>query len=1210
MKKYLLTLCLTMLGFVASWAQWAIDVSTAPVYVEVNGHSGSANVRTFTITTPENASGYTVEVIEVVAEGKTAGQYATGVVEQVAGNNYKVTFSSASTTSVGITRFYLQIKQGGNVVSSTAAMPFEVNVYDQTKARYIVNPGDQKITKSTEKVLIEFAPVSAISSATVTSTFDTSNQGTITVGTELASEDVFNSIASLSIDATNAQIGDKVTIKIAPPSDSYDRNGAAVQPVTFTLTVDQPEFPITYPSLLTEFRVGENWTSTLNAPAGSEYTVEYSITPGYPEDVIGFVWNESDRIHSSLTTKKVGQTQIWTIITPTGGTGTNGEIWADYRPWIRPLDITVREALLQPILTATQGTDANTNKWTPTLKVNIDPKNGDVGNAVFTGDLSNYYDVEYSLEGAIPETATVDPITGLVTVTNIQAAQIFYLVATVTPKKAYEGLCVGGTARAAINVTGSMSQGAYLYRNTDDDWTAYTVDPGGLGGNIFANYHIMDKDANGEFKEVTDTDTKATLLQKFKDATNIKVMGTISSYSVAQLAHAIGTDWAHVDQDRLKTLDMSGCIMVDQFNPSQFPVTRGDFTEAPTTRQLNFVNVKKFVLPRPAIGVENGTVLPAQFNRLFTDLNTNSYSNIESLVIPEGWTEIADGFSRVTSIWGASPYTKLTDLKLPNSMEKIGAFAFSGFHVQVLTMPYNIHRINEGAFATSPMLQDVYFVGPAPEFVHTLAFSGVTQMCNNTVHDQELQGVLDPDITRYEYYNGTNPRVLACILHFPEQYRSYYTDVTREYKRLTAEEASAHGWDQKYSKGYKLYTPEGWTSAFIQQVRNKKIDYNAYVSDQVDYGVKDAYYGLDMIWPSQNQMSTGFAIAQAGYQWSGQPLRTADQYNPSATYENNLVDRRGLYQFIVAMGNADIQFEFELGKWYTIALPFNMTPEQIRMAFGPDTQVCRFSKVTRITEDSQTDPTVKKKIVLEFRKSVMGDITGGEYDGTDFKNDYEHPHAEEGTGSDHDDDYYGTNKTGIIHHFPYMIRPAGTIVENEYVSSYDGKYHFNSSSFERISGTLHPDVRRTDGVIGSTATPYAFTPILSTTKIKPNSYVLVDKDNTHKYAFYKGVKNTDGVYEPGGKANQNTAYVQLSVEDGQNDYNTFFKAFDPKAQAKVFTYFAYDEEDATEIEEVVIACGQDSIFNDKIYTINGQQVSGSHLPAGIYIKNGKKILIK
>ncbi len=1212
MKKYLLTLCLTMLAVVSSWAQWAIDVSTAPVYVEVNngnvGAGGNPNVRDFTITTPDGKTyntDFTIQAVEVLPTGGTVNQYATAAVAHVSDNNYKVTFTPVA---VGITHFYLQIKDNSDkVVSSTAAMPFEVNVFDMTKARYLINPGNQKITKSTTKIPVSLAPVTATSTAAITAD---NSEGRITLGSPaFVDVDAANNIVYLSINAASANIDDAVTITITPPTGSKDRNGNDVQPVEFTLTVDKPEFPITYPSLLTEYRVGENWTSTLNAPAGSTYKVEYSITPGYPEDVIGFVWNESDKIHSSLTTKKVGKTQIWTIITPIGGTGTNGENWADYRAWIRPLDIIVREALLQPILTATQGagadgvpgTDDDTNEWTPTLKVNIDPNNDGEGNAFFTGDLSDHYTVSYSLEGEIPGTAEVNPATGVVTVTSTNAAQSFYLVATLTPNKS--GL-LGGTARTPIVVTGSLSQGAYLYRNTDDDWTAYTVDPGVLGTNIFANYHIMDKNAStGEFEEVTVDATKATLLQKFKDATTITVKGTISNYSIAQLAHAIGTDWDHVNPDRLKTLDMSGCIMVDCFDPSKFPVNRDDFTEEPTSRNLNFVNVKEFVLPKPAIGVENGTVLPAEFNRLFTDQYTNNHSNIESLVIPEGWTEIADNFSRINSIWGATPYEKLTKLKLPNTMEKIGAFAFSGFHVQVLTMPYNIHRINEGAFATSPNLQDVYFTGPAPEFVHTLAFSGVTQMCNNTTKDQQLNGRVDPEITRYEYYNGTNPRVLACILHFPEQYRSYYTDVTREYLRRT----DGH----EYHKGNadNQYLPEGWNPTFIQQVRNKKIDYNAYVSDKVNYGAKDAYYGLDMIWPSQDQMSTGFAIAQAGYQWSGQPLRTADQYNPKATYApsatdefGSLVDRRGLYQFIIAMGNADIHFEFELEKWYTIAVPFNMKPEQIKKAFGPDTQVCRFSKVTRVTEGDD------KQIKLEFRKSVMGDITEGEYCGTSYNN------AKDDQDQEEMKQYNGLH-TGIIHHFPYMIKPSGTIDldNNEYCSLYDDKYHFNTTAFERLSGTLHDEIL-TPSNGGSVK--YVFAPILSETKIKPNSYVLIeDKDleKTHKFAFYKG-KKSGGQYVAGGRASQNTAYVQLSEADGKADYSLFFESIDPnKPQntAKMFSFFGDDYDDApTAVEKVVIECGQDQVVGGKIYSISGQLVSGSHLPAGIYIKNGKKYIVK
>lgn len=1194
MKKYLLTLCMTMLGFVASWAQtngWGIDISQAPIYVELQQRQYDSSqpkpwIRNFTITTP--ASHGTVTVEAVVANTS----YATAVVapkEGGAENEYTVTFSPVA---IGITSAYIQIKEGETVVSKTEATPMEVNVYNMDLARSIVNPGAQNVQKGkTLELPINITPASATLDAT-------SSNAKIS-----ASYDKTTNI--LTIDATDASVNkdDKTTITLTPADGSKDRSGNAVEAVQFEVTVVLPEFPITYSNLSREFRVGETWTSPLEVPAGSTYTVSYSVSPGFSTDV--FTIDDKTKLDATLTALKVGHSQISAVITPTG---TSANTWSS---WVRTLDVVVNQALMQPILTVTKGTG---NTWTPNLTVNLDPNNNGAGNAVFTGDLSNHYTVEYSIEGAIPGTAEVNPTTGVVKVSNAAATQTFYLVATVTPNS---NDCIGGTARAAVKVGGSITQGAYLYKNDVNDWVAYTADPGGLGDNIFAVYHMMEKNASGEFVEVTeenDPDRRAALLAEFKASTKITVMGTISSFSIAQLAHAVGVDeQATVPAAELKTIDMSGCTMVGPFTmeiPSSSPVQYYFPTER-DGKHLSFKNVKSFTFPKPD---PEHSVLPAGMNRFFGDSNDPSHNNIETLIIPEGWTEVPAEFSGYNGS-NNTAWKKLKNLKLANSIQKIGAYAFSGMQVEVLTMPYYIHRIDHHAFDPADKLQDVYFVGPAPEFVHTFAFAGNIQMCNNTVHDGGLQGKIDPEITRFEYYVGT-PKVLACLLHFPEQYRAYYTDVTREYKRLTDEEVAKHAdkyWgDAKYSKGWKMYMPEGWTTAFLTAVKNRSDkNPNAYVKDDgMNYGAKDAYYGLDMIWPSQDQMSTGYAIAQAGYQWSGQPLRTADQYNPAAEYGNNLVDRRGLYQFIIAMGNADIQFEFELGKWYTIALPFNMTPEQIRMAFGPDTQVCRFSKVTRITEDSQTDPTVKKKIVLEFRKSVMGDITGGEYDGTDFKNDYEHPHAEEGTGSDHDDDYYGTNKTGIIHHFPYMIRPAGTIVENEYVSSYDGKYHFNSTSFPRITGTLHPDVRRTDGVIGSTATPYAFTPILSTTKIKPNSYVLVDKDNTHKYAFYKGVKNTDGVYEPGGKANQNTAYVQLSVEDGQNDYNTFFKAFDPKAQAKVFTYFAYDEEDATEIEEVVIACGQDSIFNDKIYTINGQQVSGSHLPAGIYIKNGKKILIK
>lgn len=1171
MKKYLLTLCVTLISFVAARAQtgWGIDISRAPIYVEFNGKQYDSNqakpwIRNFTITTPASHGSVTVE--PVVANPA----YATAQVENVSGNEYKVTFSPVA---IGITSAYIQIKENGTVVSSTAATPMEVNVYDMDLARSIVNPGVQNIQKGkTLELPINITPASALLTAT-------SSNAKIT-----ASYDKATNI--LTIDAIDASVntGDKTTITLTPADGSKDRSGNTVNPVSFEVTVVKPEFPITYSSLSRDFRVGETWTSPLEVPAGSTYTVSYTIKQvvGNPSDVISI--DNKTVLKATLTANKVGHTQIYAVITPTGTSA------ATYDPWIRTLDVTVNQALMQPILSVTKGTG---NTWTPTLAVHLDP----LPNAVI--DPTDYT-VEYSIEGAIPGTAEVNPTTGVVTVSNTNATQTFYLVATVTPNS---NDCIGGTARAAVEVGGSITQGAYLYKNGDNDWTAYTADPGGLGDNIFAVYHMMEKNASGQFVEVTEEDAhdrRAALLAEFKASTKITVMGTISSFSIAQLAHAVGVDeQATVPAAELKTIDMSGCTMVGPFTmeiPSSSPVQYYFPTER-DGKHLSFKNVKSFTFPKPD---PEYTVLPAGMNRFFGDSNDPSHNNIETLIIPEGWTEVPAEFSGHNAS-NNTAWQKLKNLKLANSIQKIGAYAFSGMQVEVLTMPYNIHRIDHHAFDPADKLQDVYFVGPAPEFVHTYAFAGNIQMCNNTVHDAGLQGKIDPEITRFEYYVG-NPKVLACLLHFPEQYRAYYTDVTREYKRLTDEEVAKHAdkyWgDAKYSKGWKMYMPEGWTTAFLTAVKNRSDkNPNAYVKDDgMNYGAKDAYYGLDMIWPSQDQMSTGFAIAQAGYQWSGQPLRTADQYDPTATYENGGVDRRGLYQFIVGMGNADIDITFEKDKWYTIAVPFNMTVDQIKKVFGPQTQVCRFSKVTRRTENGN------KLIKLEFRKSVMGDVTkGSDYDGTSYNHAKDESPAES--------IYKGDEITGILHHFPYMIKPGGT-TENEYVQFYDGRYHFNALDFERLSGTLHPEVLKPTNEAGTVTAniEYTFAPILSETKIKPNSYMLTKKDGVHKYVFYQGV-NKDGVYVAGGKANQNTSYVQLSDEDGMSDYNTFFA---PGAlQAKVFTFFADDEDDApTAVEKVVVVCGNDDVENDKVYTINGVLVNSNNLPAGLYIKNGKKFIIK
>lgn len=1257
-----------MLAVVSSWAQttpdrWSIDVSTAPVYVEVEGRdvgaNGSPNVREFTITTPTGATGFTVQAVEV-ANGGTLGTFATSEVTKVSENNYKATFTAASITSVGITHFYIQIKNSeGTIVTTTAATPFEVNVFDKTKARILTNPGDQYITIGQNNIDITLAPVSA--AATVTANPASDNKGSITVGSSLTTKDAENNLVTLSVDASSAQLDDKVTITITPPENSYDRNGNAVQSVTFTLTVAKPELPVKYTTTTREFRVGKVFPSPLGFEddfknqIGTNYTEEYEVldVPGYENNVVSI---DKTATPQTLTNNHAGFAQVRGTFTPKENT-TFAE---QYRAWSRVLNISVLPAKYGLTFDVTQ----SGNTWTPTNQVvSIDP----TPNAVVADPNDNAnnskYTITYSIEGALKNTAEVNPSTGVVTILNSDVSQKFNLVATLTPNNTHD--FVGVNATAQISVEGTV-QGAYLEKQEDGTtWIAYLASPGETGDNIVAKFDVRSKVSGEESRAPWD------LLADLRTTGEvINVSGNINVFNIAQLAHAMGVEETVKYTGTMKTLDMSGCQMVGPFTiEGNFPVTgvnveykntEGTVVNTDGTRaykKLTFKNVDKFVFPMPDADY---TVLPAGFHKFFGNEYNPSDNNLTSLSFPEGWTEIEDGFSGLSKAahYTTSAMAHLTELKLANTLEKIGAYAFSDLKVEVLTMPYNIHRIDDHAFNMSSKLQDVYFTGPAPEYVHTFAFAPVSQMCNNTVeHDTDiLNGKLDPEITRYPY---TNNNILGCLLHFPEEYRSSYTDETRVYRRFTKEEVDAHNaaygtnWNYKYEKGGKRYFPAGWTDDFISNVNNRSPkDPNAAIPTSgsgfigVNYGAKDQYYGEDMVWPSQDELEAGYAIAQAGYQWSGQSLRSSAvdgkpiQYQASATYENGEVDRRGLYQFIVAMGNADIHFKFAADQWYTIALPFNMTPAEIRQVFGDKTQVCRFSKVTRVTDGDE------KQIKLEFRKSTMGDMTG-EFNGTNY-DDYANPYT-----NDLQVDEYTGEKPGIIHHFPYMIRPSGT-TENDYVKhTSDGNgnsiWEFNGLDFPRIQGTLHPEQIKPAN--DASHPGYIFAPILSKNRIKPNSYILAERKDKpqyrlpngdaayrHEYVFYKGVKKyadaekavpvVDGdgnyVYEPGGSANQNTAYIQLpitasgsgtftEIDWGKKDLDTFFggsKAPSTTGAKLVNTLFIDDEDDATEIEKVVIVCGQDGIEDNIVYTINGVRVNGDYLPAGLYIKNGKKFIVK
>ncbi len=965
-------------------------------------------------------------------------------------------------------------------------------------------------------------------------------------------------------------------------------NGEPAVTTTATITVKEELAPAADVRPKSTLRLGEKYDSELTLTNASLGTFSYESDA---TDIISVASN------GTLTAKKVGTANITVTINPT----TEGTA-ANYVAWTRTMPMTVAPAEFGLTLAAEPIKVSSATGGT----INVTP-------AVTLNDVATdntAYTIEYTLEGATSG-VTINNSTGQVTIPASTPVQQFAVVATLTPddKDNYKG----AVGKAAVLVEGTASAGINLSKSTI---TVKDAD----GNDVVEELVIVNVPTPGAFgslNEETITSTiDETTLQMLKDAKNVKVTGLLANSDVQKLVTLIGK--GATQESKCEYIDMGDAAMTEAIT--------SDGTKCSLVGETGYAleSAKTVILPRPAIGVTNGTVLPANTNKLYTNVHANSQTALTTLVIPEGWTELADCFSSYnngasyngTVGVGNSACLTLTSLTLPNSLEKIGAYAFSSLQVKTLYMPTNLQRIAKYAFDPCTKLQDVYFTGPAPKYVDTFAFGGETQMCNNTVDDNQLEGEYDPVITRHEYHKLD---VYACILHYPSEYEEDYIDTSRKYTVIPA--------DMPYAKGNSTakntYYLPGWSDAKIAEVNEKKLGAMTLATYEQDFGVKDKTYGHSFIWPSQSQMATGYLIARAGYQWSGDPLRTADQYDPSATYENGGVDKRGLYQFIVGMGNAPkdqnkwvFPTDYEKGLWYTFSIPFDMTVEQIKKVFGEKTQVCRISKVVR---DTSVNPNI---LNIEFRNSVMEEDDDRPKDIKYVENELD------ASGNTVSKTY---TQAGIRHHWPYMIKPGGSvedIKENDATFYEDGKRIL--PNYETVTGILRTEVivaEKKDG----TKTPefeYMYCPILMKGKIKKNSYVLTKNKTTghHEFGFYKGVKvkNADGtykmengkyVYEDGGTASANSAYVQLM--HGQADFDTYFPSATINQSkvsfASIFGGFELDEEKiSTEIEQINIICGNDDVNaeSDKIYTINGVLVNGKSLAPGLYIKNGKKFIVR
>ena len=664
----------------------------------------------------------------------------------------------------------------------------------------------------------------------------------------------------------------------------------------------------------------------------------------------------------------------------------------------------------------------------------------------------------------------------------------------------------------------------------------------------------------------------------------------------------------------------------------------------------------------------NSSITYINFPKSLTLIGERAFENcknIASITLNEGLENIGKK---------AFMSTSLTTLKFPSTLQIIHDEAFRNCYVYGLKFNAGLKFIGKGAFALPNnnkaettleipasmryigaiafghrRYQDVFFYGEnAPlmpfgtieKWAGTgSAFDEITLMGNNGFHPTKGDISDDANTGYANRENYKNQGVYFCLLHYPkdltDEQRAAYTDITRVYKTVDEGETFYYGKND--------YNPSSYHEVGQEETELKFSPYTA--PKRTSLGFQDTYLGRQYIWPSQDEWRRSYVVNSLGYNWNGKDkylptlskedlnvlayagYKVADGDHPAdaATGYYTLDDLRmmahmGTRQF--PLGNEDVNVDKEPeeeptypinikgGQWWTICVPFNMTKAQVDNVFGKDTHVCRFNKVERVVNSEKKEKSIK----LFFTNDV--------YVHKSTKDDKGNYTTSTGT-SVADDDIV------IYAHESYMIYPTK--------NNDDANSMYNISDYTLVTGSPLPTlVEATEQFTGGAkesasgdaswnkeyrfvgnyqtevavaaseqgnSSEEAVARDMKNVTVPQYSYIYAKKKNTSnaQFWFYTGTEMLWGA---------NKCVVQATARDGgKSDFNTYFGG-NGSARAKELSFFGTDDE-VTGIENVEIIAGNE---NDTqiVYNLNGQVVNGNlnSLQKGIYIKNGKKFMVK
>ncbi len=244
----------------------------------------------------------------------------------------------------------------------------------------------------------------------------------------------------------------------------------------------------------------------------------------------------------------------------------------------------------------------------------------------------------------------------------------------------------------------------------------------------------------------------------------------------------------------------------------------------------------------------------------------------------------------------------------------------------------------------------------------------------------------------------------------------------------------------------------------------------------------------------------------------------------------------------------NLRRKFDVKKWNTFIVPFDIKGDQVKTAFSGDTEdtQVKVSKFKEVTYNNESTQIIFEKVNLD--------------------------------------------QEGIKAHTPYIIWVGKDADVADKTKDYTFEYTANTNV------TVHGPLYHIDGI-----TPMAFTDCAPVTT----------EGNVAFHGFYyrdaNGAPVGSYILSNGTMYHLDKTYTGTGIVGTC----WYMQSTDTEAKPIIFSFEGSDGE-TTEIESVAVATRQATSANDAVYTIAGMRVGSkaimSQLQPGIYIVNGKKVI--